>query len=316
MMVKIGGVSIDVSHPKTFATYLEKHCMNMRYEYIAKESFRDDAQADWFVKRFGLQGKVEHITDMVDAVDVGFIQSCNWEKHLDQAMPFIEKNKPVFIDKPIVGSVQDIERLRQLVANGAKIYGSSSVRYCNEIRDFLNMDVKERGEVLTLYGCCGVDEFNYAIHLIEGFSALAQSKAVSVRYLGESGEREGKKAETFSVNFENGVTGIYQLVKDNWYPFHFTVMTTKNTYTFGVDLSELYGSLLKEISKELTMGSSRLVDTEMLINCTQAMLCGKKSKEVYQGGDVTIDMLEASDKFDGYQFEAEYGAKAGVLYKD
>ena len=139
---------------------------------------------------------------------------------------------------------------------------------------------------------------------------MAQSKAVSARYLGESGEREGKKAEMFSVNFENGITGIYQLIKDNWYPFHFTVMTTKNTYTFGVDLSELYGSLLKEISKQLTTGSSRLADTETLINCTQAMLCGKKSKEVYHGGEVTIDILEASDKFDGYEFEAEYGAKA------
>lgn len=315
-MIKIGGVSIDVSHPKAFATYLESNCMDMKYEYIAKESFRDDTQADWFVKRFDLKGKVENIEDMVVKVDIGFIQSCNWEKHLDQAMPFIEKGKPVFIDKPIVGSVNDIEKLRTLVANGAKIYGSSSVRYCKEIRDFLNIDVEERGEIVSIYASCGMDEFNYAIHVMEGISALAQSKAVSGRYIGESSGQNGVKAETFSVNFENGVVGIYQIIKGNWYPFSFSVMTTKSTYNFGVDADNLYGALLKEIYNEIKHKKSNLTDCETLINCTQAMLCGKKSKEVCNGADVTIDMLDSSDKFDGYIFEADYGKNAAALYKD
>lgn len=314
-MIKIGGVSIDVSHPKAFATYLESNCMNMRYEFIAKESFRDDTQADWFVKRFGLKCKVNKIEDMVDKVDIGFIQSCNWEKHLDQAMPFIEKGKPVFIDKPIVGSMKDIERLRALVSNGAKIYGSSSVRYCKEIRDFLNIDVKERGEIVSIYASCGMDEFNYAIHVVEGISALAQSKAVSGRYLGKSVGSDGVNAETFSVNFENGIMGIYQIIKGNWYPFTFTVMTTKSTYTFGIDADELYGALLKEIYYELKNKKSRLTDCETLINCTQAMLCGKKSKESC-GGEVEIDMLDSSDKFDGYEFENGYSKTAAALYKD
>ncbi len=315
-MVKIGGVSIDVSHPKTFATYFEASCMNMKYEFLAKESFRDDAQADWFINRFSLRDKVKNIADMVDEVDIGFIQSCNWEKHLDQAMPFIEKGKPVFIDKPIVGSVRDIERLRKLVADGAKIYGSSSLRYCKQIESFLNMDVEERGEIITIFGCCGVDEFNYAIHLVEGFSALAQSKAVSAKFLGESKGREGKSAEMYSVDFENGVKGVYQFVKGTWYPFSFTVMTTKNTYVLNIETNELYAPMLREVYKQVTKGESKLVDVEMLINCTQAMLCGKKSKEEMGGAEVTVDMLEADDKFDGYVFEKEYGASAGVLYKD
>ena len=234
-MIKIGGVSIDVSHPKAFATNMEKNCMGMKYEYITKESFREDCEADWFVKRFGLKGKTDTISAMADLVDIGFVQSSNWEKHLDQAMPFVEIGKPVFIDKQIVGSVKDIERYRELVAKGAKIYGSSAVRYCNEIRDFLKMDVKDRGEVLAIYTSCGVDEFNYAIHAVEGISALAQSKIINGRYLGESTGRENVRAESYMVNFENGIVGIYQIIKGNWYPFKFTVMTTKNTYNINID---------------------------------------------------------------------------------
>ena len=33
-MIKIGGVSLDVSHPMGFAEELEKYCMDMKYEYI------------------------------------------------------------------------------------------------------------------------------------------------------------------------------------------------------------------------------------------------------------------------------------------
>lgn len=310
-MVKIGGVSIDVSHPKTFAEYLESENIDMGYEYVAKESFRDDAQADWFVKRFGLKGKVENIADMADNVDIGFIQSCNWEKHLDQAMPFIEKGKPVFVDKPIVGSVSDIKRLRKLVADGATIYGSSSVRYCKEIEEFLNMDVEERGEILTIYGCCGVDEFNYAVHLLEGFSVLAQSNMTGAKFIGET-----KNAQMYSVDFENGIKGIYQFVTGKWYPFNFTIMTTTNTYVLDVDPNGLYVPMLREICKQMTDGESKLCDVEKIINCTEVMLCGKKSKEQFNGAVVTIDMLDETDKFDGYAFEAEYGANAGVIYKD
>jgi hypothetical protein len=39
-MIRIGGVNIDVSHPKAFASNLEAHNINMRYEYIFNDGFR------------------------------------------------------------------------------------------------------------------------------------------------------------------------------------------------------------------------------------------------------------------------------------
>ena len=123
-MITIGGVSLDVSHPKAFASTLETYCMDMRYQYVCDPGFRTEEEGNWFKNRFNLDAIVDTIDEMADKVDVGFIQSCNWDKHLDQAMPFIEKGKPVFIDKPIVGSMADIDRLRSLVAGGAKIGAS------------------------------------------------------------------------------------------------------------------------------------------------------------------------------------------------
>ena len=82
-MVKIGGVSLDVSHPKAFSLAIQKEKLDMRYTHSCKMSFRNDEEFAWFTKTFDVI-PVEKIEDMVDEVDVGFIQSCNWQKHLDQ----------------------------------------------------------------------------------------------------------------------------------------------------------------------------------------------------------------------------------------
>ena len=314
-MIKLGVVSIDVSHPLGFAGEMENNCMDMKYEYVCKESFRDDAEADWFVKRFNMAGKVDKVEDMVGKVDLALIQSCNWEKHLDQALPFIKAGKPVFIDKPIVGSVMDIKRLRDLVKNGAVIYGSSSVRYCEEIKKFISRPVEERGEILTMYCTCGVDEFNYGIHTIEAFSALAQSKIISGKYVNKAERNDGQKCETFNFTFENGITATANVVTGKWHPFHITIMTTTGSHYFMIDSSKIYWALLKEIYNQMAHGKSNLTDVETLINCTEAMLCVKKSREQKNGAEVKICELDDGDAFDGYAFEKEYGAKSVPIYK-
>ena len=150
--MKIGCVSLDTSHPKGLATQMEKNCMDMNYEYLWDKGFRQECEKEWFVKRFGLAGQVENIEDMVDKVDMGFIHACNWEKHIDHAMPFINAGKPVFMDKPLVGSMKDVKKIRELMAKGAKIYGSSSCRYCPEVQAFKNEKPETKGEVLGALG--------------------------------------------------------------------------------------------------------------------------------------------------------------------
>lgn len=315
-MIKIGGVSIDVSHPLGFAEELEKYCMDMRYEYLCKESFREDDEADWFVQRFGLRGKVASVEELVDKVDIGFIQSCNWEKHLTQAMPFIEKGKPVFIDKPIVGSVEDARKLKTLVKNGAKILGSSSARHAEEIQKFMAIPEEERGKIVSIYGTCGVDEFNYSVHIAEIFSELAQAKAIASTFCGCGNTSDGQKVETYNIEFENGIIATYHTYIGGWRPFHLTILTTKGSYQIAVDSSKIYVSLLREIYRQLRYGESKLADIDMLINCSMVMLCGKKSRDERNGCKVTLDELTDQDKFDGYAFEKGYAVAATKVYKD
>ncbi len=318
-MIKIGGVSMDTSHPLGFAEEMEKMCMDMGYEYECNKGFRGQDEVDWFVKRFGLKGSVNEIEDMVDKVDVGFIQSCNWEKHLDLAMPFIKAGKPVFIDKPIVGSVKDVKRLRGLVKGGAKIMGASAQRYCNEIREFLAKPVEERGEVVSIFVENGVNEFDYAIHSVETCSVLAGAPAVSCKYIGAAHDAKGNPCEAYYIEYENGVTATYYSYHNVWCKCHVTIITTKGPFTYIIDNWKLYGALLREVYKELKTGKSLIPDMETIANCSLAMIAGKKSRDCMNGATVKISDLNDDDKFDGYAFEAAYSAKQkanGKLYKD
>lgn len=316
-MVKIGGVSLDTSHPLCFAEELEKACIGMRYEYECNKGFRSQEETDAFVNRFNVK-EVKEIEEMVDSVDIGFIQSCNWEKHLELAMPFIKAGKPVFIDKPIVGSVKDVQKLRELVKNGAKIYGASAMRYLNTITDFLAKPVEERGEIVSIFVEGGVNEFDYAIHSMEIASTIAQAKAISCKFVGVAKDSKGNPCESYFVEFENGVTATYYCYHNTWCKGQVIVMTTKGPVFMELDGFVAYNCMLREVYKQITTGKSNLVDVETLINCSLTMLCGKKSRDELNGARVTLDELDESDKFDGYAFEESY-AKAqlakGKMYK-
>lgn len=314
--MKIGCVSLDVSHPKSLATKMEAFCMDMKYEYVWDKGFRLPSEREWFVKRFGLAGEVEEISEMVDKVDIGFVHSCNWEKHLDLAMPFIKAGKPVFIDKPLVGSVQDIKRVRELVAGGAVIYGASSCRYLDDIQNFVNMPKETKGDVVSIYCTVGANEFDYSIHAMEILSTIAGCKAVSAQYTGSGKSPEGLECQTYNIHFENGIIGTYHVTLGKHQKFHVTVMTTTNTFYIGVDSSKLLVCLLRELYRQWRYGKSNLCDVETLLNCTETMLCGKKSRDELNGALVTIPELGENDKFDGYEFEKGYAAAATVAYKD
>ncbi|HOD92797.1 MAG TPA: Gfo/Idh/MocA family oxidoreductase [Clostridia bacterium] len=315
-MIKIGGVNIDVSHPKAFATNLEIHNINMRYEYIFNDGFRSEDEVNWFIKRFNLNGRMHSIEEMADIVDIGFVQSCNWEKHIDQAMPFIEKGKPVFIDKPIVGSIKDIKRIEMLVKEGAKILGSSSLRYSKEIKGFLSKPAEERGDIISIFGTSGVDEFNYSVHIVEAMSALAGSSGKSCQYIGKGTDGDKASCEMYSIEYENGIRGVYYSHLGKWQPFHITIMTTTGTYSFVIDTNDLYRALLEAICDYMEGRQNVFADITTLTNCTKVMLCGKKSRDEKNGTVVYINDLTDNDKFDGYKFEKYYSSSQGVVYKD
>ncbi len=310
-MFKIGVVNIDVSHPLAFSEILLKE-NRARYAAVYNDGFRGQDEVEGFVKKRGLDKICATVEELADYVDIGFVQGCNWDKHLDYAEVFINKGKPVFIDKPIVGSIADCKRLKALVEKGANILGSSSLRYAKELVDFMSIPAEERGEIINIMGTCGIDEFNYGIHVVESIGAL-EGGAVSCRFAA-TGEVGGNICDTYAVTFKSGVTATYTTVSGVWLPCYFLVTTTKTVHNINVDVSQVYKALLDRICDYMETGKSDLADVDTLIESIKIMLAGRISKE--KGGvDVKLADIPDDDKgYDGAEFEKGYAAKASKIY--
>lgn len=305
-------VNIDISHPLSFARYLETGD-RARYAAVYNDGFRGDDEVEGFIKNHGLHKRCSSIEELADSVDIGFVQSCNWDKHLEQALPFIRRGKPVFIDKPLFGSLKDCKAAEDLVARGAVILGSSSVRYAQEVIEFVSRPEDDRGVILNIFGTAGMDEFNYAIHIMEAICGLARSRPLSTAFCGGS-RRDGKTCETFFVRFENGITATYNTFHGAGQPFEVVIMTGKSTHRFCIDTGKLYPSLLDRICKYMETGVSTLASIEELTDAVRVMLAGRLSRE-RGGGDVLIKAIPEDDPgYDGYEFERAYAAASGKIY--
>ncbi|HUX19650.1 MAG TPA: Gfo/Idh/MocA family oxidoreductase [Spirochaetia bacterium] len=313
-MIRIGVVNIDVSHPKMFASWLLRE-NRARYAAVYNDGFRKDDEVAAFVRDFALEKRCESVRELAEMVDIGFIQGCNWDRHLSYVEAFFQAKKPVFIDKPIVGNIRDCERLEAYAKEGNVILGSSSLRYSNEIASFLKRPTSERGEILHVYGTCGVDEFNYGIHIVESICGLIQSKALQTQFVARS-EKGSMTCENFAVTFVNGATASYSLFSGLWMPCVVVIMTTKGTYSFEIDSSTVYKALLDRICDYMETGKNSCATVEELTDSIRIMLAGRLSRES-NGTPIRTDQIPKDDKgFDGGLFEKGYAAAAKRIYVD
>ena len=312
-MVKIGLVNIDVSHPLAFSEILLKE-NRARYTAIYNDGFRGDDEVDAFVEKLGLN-KCANIDELAEQTDIGFIQGCNWDLHLDHAMPFISRGKPVFIDKPIVGNIQDCMRLEKLVSEGAVVLGSSSMRYAQEIIDFVNLPTAERGDIINIFGTCGIDEFNYGIHVVESIGGFIDAPAESTIFTGRA-TVNGNICETYTVNFASGATATFHTMSGGWLPCNFLVTTTNGVYNINVDVSMVYKALLDRIWDYMETGENALADVSALCESIKILLAGRISRE-NGGGTVKLSDIPTDDPgFDGHAFAVGYAANAKKIYLD
>ncbi len=310
-MIRIGLVNMDVSHPKSFAEVLKQE-ERARYTAVYNDGFRGDDEVDAFIKNAGLEKRCDSLEELADMVDVGFIQGCNWDKHLEYAEPFFKRNMPVFIDKPIVGNLADCKRIEELAASGKVILGSSSVRYAPEVIKFLAMPIEERGEILNIYATTGVDEFNYAVHAVELIGGLVGAGAISTQFTGRSIKDE-KICETYTIAYPE-CTATFNTFQGGWMPFHLIITTTKTIYHIQINTSTIYPALLERICLYMEGKGNELATIQELTESIKIMLAGRISREQEGKKIRLIDIPENDPGFDGDKFEKEYAAAALKIY--
>lgn len=305
-MIRIGTVNIDTSHAPSFAEILLKED-RARYTAIYNDGFRTEGEVADFIQKFGLVKRYTSLEEMAKDIDVAFIQSCDWDRHIELSKPFVEAGVPVFIDKPIVGNMRDLKIVEDWAKDGKVILGTSAMRYTYEHDDFFAN--AETDDIINITATVGVDEFNYAIHAVEEIMGFMKGhRPVSTRFVGSNtvGDVE---TDSYRVMFDNGVAAYYHICKKGWQPSTAIVMTKKITYVYKIDSNKVYEAMLKQVCNYFEGKENSLATVEEMLDSVKIMLAGKKSR-ITDGGEIALASLgyDETTAFDGKEFYDFYAA--------
>jgi len=129
---------------------------------------------------------VDTIPELLSKVDVVLLESVDGRIHLQEAIPVIQAKKPVFIDKPVAGSLVDAMAIYELARrNDVPCFSSSSYRFNPAIIGMKNSE--QVGELLgaEAWGPLSYQEGTpdlcfYGIHTVEALFTLMGGGCESV----------------------------------------------------------------------------------------------------------------------------------------
>lgn len=222
---------------------------------------------------------VDSIDALLERVDAVMLTSVDGAIHLQQAKPVFEAGLPIFIDKPIAGSVADAIEIQRLAEqHGVPCFSSSCIRFSPQLQGLIA--AAEVGEIVgaATWGLCQTqdnvpDLFFYGIHGIEGLFALMGRGCVRVQ------RTHLADVDLVVGTWQDGRVGTYRGIGHGKAEFGATVYGSQRIAT--IDLGIPYRELCVEIATFFRSGIAP-VDLAETLEIFAFMEAADESKR--QGG--------------------------------
>lgn len=122
---------------------------------------------------------VGEYSDILGKVDAIIIARDDFEKHLEMARPFLEAGTPVFIDKPLALSSDELSYYEPFLESG-RLMSCSGMRYARELDD-LRANLPAYGKLRIIRGAVVLTWEKYGVHLLEAILSTVAVRPLSVR---------------------------------------------------------------------------------------------------------------------------------------
>lgn len=230
----------------------------------------------------GIEKVVDRAEEMIGQVNAVILARDDPENHVAMAKPFLDADIPIFIDKPLAITADDLAYFAGQNAKGKFIMSCSSMRFSLECRK-VRSELASLGkiELATVVG--SKDWVKYGVHLLEALYALLDDPmAVSVQHASESGK------DIVIVNFENGLLATVHIFKDIALTFQLSLFGRDGWRLVEIkDSYSMFRENLDEFIRSVREGRSCLPfeNTENIIRT----LIG--AKESLESGGKTIHLI-------------------------
>lgn len=151
---------------------------------------------------------VDELEEMIPLVDAVLLLRDDPEHHVAMAKPFLDAGLPIFIDKPLATTIEDLQYFANAHENGSLIMSCSSMRYATEAR-IVKQEMESLGKPQLVVAVGKKDWIKYGVHMLEGmFSLLNDPTPLSVKSIGKPHK------EIVYIEFEQGLLATVHLFMD------------------------------------------------------------------------------------------------------
>lgn len=302
--LRLGLIGLDTSHVTAFTKLLndtmDKNHVPGGKVVVAFKGGSPDIDSSWsrvegYTKELQDQYGVKivpTIEELCSQVDAVLLTSVDGRPHLEQARPVFKARKPLFIDKPIGGTLRDaIEIFRLAKEAKVPVFSSSSYRYYPSMVEVKKTDVGEIRSVIS-YGPAHLephhpDLFWYGVHPTEAlFTILGTGCETVVR-------TTMPDTDIITGTWSGGRVGTLHALRTGPTPHKVIVFGTKAVAEQKG--SGDYAPLIREVMKFFQTGVSP-VSPEETLNLFAFMEAADESKR--QGG-VPVKIADVMKKNGG-----------------
>jgi predicted dehydrogenase len=202
--------------------------------------------------QYGLE-IVDSIEELCRKVDGILLESVDGRPHLRQARPVIAAGKPLFIDKPVAGSLADaLEIFRLAKENNVPCWSSSSLRFAPGIIGMRNDEKVGEVRGCDAFSPCSIephhpDLYWYGVHGVEILFTIMGTGCESVQRL------QTDDYEFVVGRWKDGRIGTYRGLKSGKKDYGAMVFGSKGIARSGS--YEGYGHLVDQIVKFFKTGA-------------------------------------------------------------
>ncbi len=148
---------------------------------------------------------VDDTLRLIEQVDAVLLARDDAENHIFFAKNVLRKGLPIFIDKPIATTLDNLENIYRLAYDERMIYSCSALRFSDEI--LLSTDEQKKVGEIKQINCITPKSWDkYAIHLIDPLFHIMKCNTYTEAVL-VYGKKSHRKLK---VKWENGITSIIE----------------------------------------------------------------------------------------------------------
>ena len=296
--IRIGIIGLDTSHCIAFTKLLNdenaepplKACRVVcAYPKGSADISSSVSRIPTYTKQIKSMGVeiVDSIDDLISQVDAVLLETNDGRPHLEQVLPVLKAKKPVFIDKPIAGSLSDAIAIFKAAEHfGTPVFSSSGLRFAKPAIAARNGDLVGKVVGCETFSSAKLepthpDLYWYGIHGVEQLFTVMGVGCKTV-------SRTSTQSTDVVVGvWSDGRIGTFRGTRSGKSQYGGTVFGQKGQSSTGGN--EGYGALVNEIASFFQSGSPPVAPAET-IEIYAFMTAADTSK---QNGGSRVSLSEA-----------------------